>query len=66
MSASAPTSSKIKLFRAKKKMLKSFILKDPYLDSSLGNYKRGSLFRNDVVLYRSLMAVFGKGILCLR
>lgn len=49
MSASTPISTNVKLFRAKKKLLKSFILGDPYLDSLLGNYKRGSLFRNDVV-----------------
>ena len=36
MSASTPISTNVKLFRAKKKLLKSFILGDPYLDSSLG------------------------------
>ncbi|HBW65511.1 MAG TPA: glycosyl hydrolase family 88 [Ruminococcaceae bacterium] len=64
MSASAPTSSKIKLFRAKKKMLKSFILRDPYLDSSLGNYKRGSLFRNDVVFVSVTDGSFSARVFC--
>lgn len=49
MSANTPISSNLKLFRAKKRLIKNFILADPYLESSLGNYKHGSLFRNDVV-----------------
>lgn len=49
MSAKAPISNNLKLFRAKKKLLKNFIINDPYLESSVGNYKHGSLFRHDVV-----------------
>lgn len=49
MSANTPINDNLKLFRTKKKLLKGFILGDPYLDSSIGNYKRGSLFRKDVV-----------------
>ena len=45
-------------------MLKSFIFKDPYLDSSLGNYKRGSLFRNDVVFVSVTDGSFSARVFC--
>ena len=45
MSAKTPIGSNLKLFRAKKKLLKDFITNDPYLSGELGNYKHGTLFR---------------------
>ena len=49
MSAKTPIGSNLKLFRAKKKLLKDFITNDPYLSGELGNYKHGTLFRHDIV-----------------
>lgn len=49
MSAKTPIGSNLKLFRAKKKLLKDFIINDPYLSGELGNYKHGTLFRHDIV-----------------
>ena len=49
MSAKTPIASNLKLFRAKKKLLKDFITNDPYLSGELGNYKHGTLFRHDIV-----------------
>lgn len=49
MSAKNPIGSNLKLFRAKKKLLKDFITNDPYLSGELGNYKHGTLFRHDIV-----------------
>ena len=43
MSAKTPIGSNLKLFRAKKKLLKDFITNDPYLSGELGNYKHGTL-----------------------
>ena len=37
MSAKTPIGSNLKLFRAKKKLLKDFITNDPYLSGELGN-----------------------------
>ena len=48
MSGNSQKNENKKQFRFKKNLLKDFIFKDPYLDGELGNYKRGSLFRNDV------------------
>ena len=48
MSGNSQKNENKKQFRFKKNLLKGFIFKDPYLDGELGNYKRGSLFRNDV------------------
>ena len=49
MSAKTPIGSNLKLFRAKKKLLKDFITNDPYLSGELGNYKHGTLFRLSLI-----------------
>ena len=60
MSAKTPIGSNLKLFRAKKKLLKDFITNDPYLSGELGNYKHGTLFRHDIVfVIRGCMQVSG-------
>ena len=57
MSAKTPIGSNLKLFRAKKKLLKDFITNDPYLSGELGNYKHGTLFRHDIVFVLSLIHI---------
>ena len=57
MSAKTPIGSNLKLFRAKKKLLKDFITNDPYLSGELGNYKHGTLFSSSRSLATSSSAV---------